>query len=42
MGCSGVDHKQLEELMEEMTFGDKVLTVLTVFVVLVVLSMEVF
>jgi hypothetical protein len=37
-----VDHKQLEELMEEMTFGDKVLAVLTIFVVLMVLSMEVF
>jgi len=28
--------------MDEMTFGDKVLTVLTVFVVLVVYAMEAF
>jgi hypothetical protein len=37
-----VDQQQLEALMEEMTFGDKVLAVLTIFVVLMVLSMEVF
>jgi len=37
-----MDHQQLEALMDEMTFGDKVLAVLTVFVVLTVYAMEVF
>lgn len=37
-----MDHQQLEALMDEMTFGDKVLAVLTVFIVLMVIFMEAF